>query len=73
MFLPMLMLPLITSLAVGLFGRKIGVTGTNFIVIITLLISVLLSFTISYEVIFTNSPLSIEPFCWIDTGKTVIS
>lgn len=73
MFLPMLILPLLTSLTVGMFGRRIGVTGTNILVIVTLLISTLLAFILSYEVIFTNSSISIEPFCWIDTGRTVIS
>jgi NADH-ubiquinone oxidoreductase chain 5 len=56
----MLILPLITSLLVGVFGRKIGVQGTNIVVIGTLLISALLSLTISNEVILSGSPVSLE-------------
>jgi len=73
MLLPMLILPLITSLLVGVFGRKIGVQGTNIVVIGTLLISALLSLTISNEVILSGSPVSLEAGTWLDTGKTIIS
>ena len=73
MLLPMLILPLITSLLVVVFGRKIGVQGTNIVVIGTLLISALLSLTISNEVILSGSPVSLEAGTWLDTGKTIIS
>ncbi|RYE12182.1 MAG: hypothetical protein EOP34_11320 [Rickettsiales bacterium] len=60
MLLPMLILPLVTSLLVGVAGRRLGVDGTNIIVIGCLFICALLSLFISNEVILTGSPVSIE-------------
>lgn len=73
MFLPMLLLPFVTSIIIGLNGRKVGVSGTNILVIGTLLISTILSLCLSYEVINAGSSVSLEPLVWIDTGPTLIS
>jgi hypothetical protein len=61
MLLSMLSLPLITSLSIGVGGRKVGVTGTNILVLGTLFLCTLFSFTLSSEVILSGSPVSIEP------------
>ena len=69
----MLILPLTTSLLVGIAGRRLGVQGTNIVVIGTLFICALLSLVISNEVILSGSPVSVKAGTWLDTGKTVIS
>jgi NADH:ubiquinone oxidoreductase subunit 5 (subunit L)/multisubunit Na+/H+ antiporter MnhA subunit len=60
MLIPMIFLPLLTSLFVALSGRNIGVRGTNILVISTLIISTILSFMIAYEVVLVGAPLSIS-------------
>lgn len=73
MLLPMLILPLVTSLLVGMVGRRLGVTGTNIIVISCLTICAFLSLLISNEVILTGCPVSLEAGTWLDTGRTIVS
>ena len=69
----MLLLPLITSFLVGSMGRKIGIKGTNFIVIGTLLICSVFTIILSYEVIITGSFLSLEPLVWLDIGNIYLT
>ena len=68
MLLPTLFLPLFTSFFIGITGRKIGIQGTNIIVISSLILTVINTIIISYEVIYTGSPISINIGTWIDTG-----
>ncbi len=68
MLLCMLTLPFIGSLTAGLFGRLLGIKGTNFIVLSTLGSSMLWSLLLSYEVIFKGSPVQFRLGTWLDTG-----
>lgn len=60
MILPLILLPLIASLLSGLFGRYIGITGTNIIVVGSLLLSSILSLLVGYEVILTGSNVTLN-------------
>lgn len=68
MILLLISLPLIASLISGVVGRHIGVTGTNIVVVGSLLISSLLSLIVGYEVILTGSNVTLNLGVWIDTG-----
>lgn len=59
MYLTILILPLLGSIISGLFGRKIGITGSHIITIFCLLLSSILSTIAFYEVIFSGSPVYI--------------
>ena len=48
--------PLISSILVGLFGKKIGKNFTNFLAIAGVLISTVLSLLIVYELAFNGHP-----------------
>ena len=67
MYLTILILPLIGSIFSGLFGKKIGVTGSHFVTITCLLLSSLLSSIAFYEVIYLDSPVSIKLTSWVDS------
>lgn len=60
MILLLISLPLIASLISGVVGRHIGVTGTNIVVVGSLLISSLLSLIVGYEVILTGSNVTLN-------------
>jgi NADH-ubiquinone oxidoreductase chain 5 len=64
----MLTLPFIGASIAGLLGRRLGVKGTNFIVLSSLFISMIFSLILSYEVILKGSPVSIRLGSWMDTG-----
>jgi NADH-ubiquinone oxidoreductase chain 5 len=73
MYLTILILPLIGSILSGLFGRKIGITGSHIITITCLLISSLLSSIAFFEVILSDSPVYIFISNWIDSETLHIS
>ena len=73
MYLTILILPLIGSILSGLFGRKIGVTGSHLITITCLLISSLLSSIAFFEVVLSDSPVYIFLSSWIDSETLHIS
>jgi NADH:ubiquinone oxidoreductase subunit 5 (subunit L)/multisubunit Na+/H+ antiporter MnhA subunit len=56
----MISLPLIAATIAGLFGRYIGITGTNIIVIGSLLVSTVFSLILGYEVILTGSTVTLK-------------
>ena len=67
MYLSIIVLPLLGSLASGLFGRKLGSTGSQFITCSNLILA---SFFISiafYEVCLCGSPVYISLGSWIDS------
>ena len=68
MLLAMLSLPFIGSIIAGLFGRLLGIKGTNLIILSTLGTSMILSIILSYEVIFKGSPVQFRLGTWLDTG-----
>ena len=67
MYLTILILPLIGSIISGLFGKKIGVTGSHFVTITCLLLSSFLSSIAFYEVILSESPVYIHITSWVDS------
>lgn len=67
MYLTILILPLIGSIFSGLFGKKIGVTGSHFVTITCLLLSSFLSAIAFYEVIICDSPVYINITSWVDS------
>jgi NADH-ubiquinone oxidoreductase chain 5 len=67
MYLTILILPLIGSIISGLFGKKIGVTGSHIITITCLLLSSILSSVAFYEVVLSDSPVYIFITSWVDS------
>lgn len=67
MYLTILLLPLLGSILSGLFGRKIGVTGSHFITIFCLILTSVLASVAFYEVAICANPVSIYLTSWIDT------
>jgi NADH-ubiquinone oxidoreductase chain 5 len=59
MYLSILIFPLLGSLASGLFGRKIGNTGSQIITCTFLILSSILMTMAFYEVCLSNSPVYI--------------
>jgi NADH-ubiquinone oxidoreductase chain 5 len=59
MYLTILILPLLGSLASGFFGRKIGITGSQIISCACLILTSLLISVAFYQVCLCNSPVYI--------------
>ena len=66
MYLSIIIFPLLGSIVSGFFGRKVGITGAQFITCSNLIITTFLSIIVFFEVGFINLPVSIELFRWID-------
>jgi NADH-ubiquinone oxidoreductase chain 5 len=62
MYLAIVILPLLGSIASGFFGRKIGVNGSQFITCTSVIITTILAIIAFFEVGFNNTPVSIEVF-----------
>jgi NADH-ubiquinone oxidoreductase chain 5 len=73
MYLTILILPLLGSIISGLFGRKIGVTGSHIVTITCLLISSVLSSIAFFEVIIEGSPVEINLGKWVNSGILMIN
>jgi NADH-ubiquinone oxidoreductase chain 5 len=73
MFLSIIVLPLLGSIASGLLGRKIGVNGTHIITCTCLSLSSILATVAFYEVGICGSPVSIFLMNWIDSEFMSIS
>jgi NADH-ubiquinone oxidoreductase chain 5 len=67
MYLTIISLPLLGSLASGLLGRKIGVQGAQIITCTCVVITTLLAIAAFFEVGLNNIPVTIELFRWIDS------
>jgi NADH-ubiquinone oxidoreductase chain 5 len=59
MYLTIVVLPLLGSIISGLLGRKIGITGSHLFTTLCLLISSVLATVSFYEVILSESSVSI--------------
>jgi hypothetical protein len=68
----MIILPLLGSLASGLFGRKIGVTGSQLITTSLVIITTFLAIIAYLEVGLNSIPVSIHLFRWIDTESLIV-
>jgi NADH-ubiquinone oxidoreductase chain 5 len=73
MYLSIIILPLLGSLVSGFLGRKIGVTGAQFITCTCLLLSSLLMTLAFYEVGICGSPVYINLGSWVDSEIMSIS
>ena len=67
MYLALIILPLLGSIASGFFGRKIGVTGSQIITCSSVIITTLLAILAFIEVGLNNTPVSVHLFRWIDS------
>jgi hypothetical protein len=67
MYLALIILPLLGSIASGFFGRKIGVTGSQIITSSLVIITTLLAIIAYFEVGINSIPVSIQLFSWIDS------
>ena len=73
MYLAIIILPLLGSIASGFFGRKIGVTGAQIITCTCVITTTLLAVVAFLEVGLNNIPVSIEVFRWIDSESLNVS
>jgi len=73
MYLLIIILPLLSSIASGFLGRKIGVTGSHIISCVCLGISSMLIATAFYEVCLCNSPVYVNLGYWIESELLTIS
>jgi NADH-ubiquinone oxidoreductase chain 5 len=67
MYLAIITLPLLGSIVAGFFGRKIGVSGAQFITCTSVIVTTLLAIVAFFEVGLNNIPVSINLFRWIDS------
>ena len=72
MYLSIILIPLIGSIFAGMFGRKLGAQGSQFITTFGLIFTCLLSFTAFYEVGLNISPVSVDLFSWIDSEYCLV-
>lgn len=67
MYLSIIILPLLGSIVSGFFGRKVGVSGAQLITSSNVIITTILAILTFFEVGFSNIPVSIYLFRWIDS------
>ena len=67
MYLALIMLPILGSVASGFFGRKIGVTGSQLITCGCIIITTLIAIVIFFEVGLNNIPVTLHLFRWVDS------
>jgi NADH-ubiquinone oxidoreductase chain 5 len=67
MYLSIIILPLLGSIVSGFFGRKVGVSGAQFITCTSIVTTTILAIIAFFEVGFNNIPVSINLFRWIDS------
>nr|YP_009763311.1 NADH dehydrogenase subunit 5 [Metarhizium rileyi]QIS49093.1 NADH dehydrogenase subunit 5 [Metarhizium rileyi] len=67
MYLSIIILPLLGSIVSGFFGRKVGVTGSRIIGCLSILATTVLAVIGFFEIGFSNNPVSITLFKWLDS------
>jgi len=73
MYLAIIVLPLLGSIASGFFGRKIGANGAQFITCLSVIFTTMFAIFAFFEVGLNNVPVSIHLFRWIDSESLNIS
>ena len=68
MYLLIIFLPLLSSVALGLFGRFLGKKGSTYIALLSMATALCLSLFIYYEVVLCQAICSIKLFKWINCG-----
>jgi NADH-ubiquinone oxidoreductase chain 5 len=67
MYLILIFLPFISSITVGMFGKKLGTDGSSFISVFSLFFTFISSLFCFYEVGLSNSFVFIKLLKWIDS------
>jgi NADH-ubiquinone oxidoreductase chain 5 len=67
MYLAIITLPLLGSIVAGFLGRKIGVSGAQFITCTCVVVTTLLAIVTFFEVGLNNIPVTIYLFKWVDS------
>jgi NADH-ubiquinone oxidoreductase chain 5 len=67
MYLVLIFIPLLASILSGFFGRKIGVSGAQWITCGSVIFTTMLSILVFIEVAINNIPVTLELFTWIDS------
>ena len=67
MYLSIIVLPLLGSIASGFFGRKIGINGAQLITSMAVIITTIFSIIVFFEVGMNNIPVNFYLFRWIDS------
>ena len=73
MYLAIIILPLLGSIASGFFGRKIGVSGAQLITCLSVITTTTLAILAFFEVGLNNIMVTIHLFRWIDSESLNIS
>ena len=67
MYLAIIILPLLGSIVSGFFGRKVGVSGSQLITSLLIMITTLTAVIIFTEIVINGTLVSVFTFRWIDT------
>lgn len=67
MYLSIIILPLLGSVVSGFFGRKVGVTGSRILSCLSIFTTTILAIVSFFEIGFSNNPVSINVFKWLDS------
>jgi len=67
MYLTIIILPLLGSIASGFFGRKLGINGAQLISCSSVIATTFFAILAFFEVGFNSIPVSIQLFKWIDS------
>jgi len=67
MYLSIIFLPLLGSIVSGFLGRKIGITGSQYITCTCLILSSMLMTLAFYEVGICGSPVQINLGSWVES------
>ena len=67
MYLSIILLPLLGSIFSGFLGRKLGVTGSQVVTCLLVVITTIISVFSFIEVGMNNIPVSVKLFRWIDS------
>jgi NADH:ubiquinone oxidoreductase subunit 5 (subunit L)/multisubunit Na+/H+ antiporter MnhA subunit len=62
MYFTIIFLPFLAAFVSGFFGRILGIKGVHIFNISSLSLTTLLAFIAFFEIIFSNSPVTIELF-----------
>lgn len=73
MYLAIVILPVLGSIASGFFGRKIGISGSQIITCTGVIMTTVFAVVAFFEVGLNNMPVSIELFRWIDSESLYVS
>jgi NADH-ubiquinone oxidoreductase chain 5 len=72
MYLSLIVLPFLGSVASGFFGRKLGVKGSQFITCLCVILTTILAIITFVEVGLNNIPVYIKLFRWIDSESLMV-